>query len=419
MRKRAQIAIACTSLLAIHVATARGQAVPAASAPIGPLSVQGSLRFSASASEVVTLGYEGSGRTASTTAISGTASYLSDSESRPFSLAYSGGYLAGANEQSNFFQNLALSQVINTHLFNLTLADSVRDTPGTPTTGLSGIAGLGGIAVPPVDISGSPGQTVLTLNTTRVTNTVSGTISHRLSGSNTLSGTGDYTILRYTDSDGLSTNSISGIGTLAHRIDARTSISGFYSYSQYSYPGYNDSLTAQSVDFGFMRQLRRNLSLDASVGPERVSGQLIPARTSVAANVSLSYQLRRGGVALSYVRGSNSGSGVTTGTHLDSIRVTGTRPFGRRVSGSVFVGYSRNTSLQVVLSPAFTTDSLVAGGEISRPIGRFLSVYGSYTAYQQTNSSGAQSAYQNLYSGTSNILGFGITYSPPALHRGH
>jgi hypothetical protein len=419
MRKTAQIAIACASFLALDGAMARGQAVPTASAPISPPNIQGTLRFTATVSERVTLDYQGGSQTASSTDVSGSVAYLSDSESKPFSLIYSGGYLGGVNQPSNPFQNLALSQVFNTHLFNLTLADSVRETPGTPTTGLSGIAGLGGIGVPPVDVSGSPGQTVLTNDAIRVTNTASGTFDHRLTGSTNILATGDYTILRFAGSNnGIGTNSTSGIGTVSHRIDARTSINSSYDYSQYDYQGYNASITAQSVRVGFARQVRRNISLTASLGPQRVTGPLIASRFSLAADVDLSYTLQRGAVSLVYVRGTNSGSGVTTGTQLDSVRLTGSRPLTRTLSGSLFVGYSRNSSLQAVTSYQFSTNSLIAGAEVSRPIGRFLSVYGSFTALDQSSTQ-AQSLPLNLYSGTSKILAGGITYSPPALHRGH
>jgi hypothetical protein len=65
--------------------------------------------------------------------------------------------------------------------------------------------------------------------------------------------------------------------------------------------------------------------------------------------------------------------------------------------------------------PLFSTNTYVEGIQVSRAIARSFSAFASYTLEDQSYS--ATSAI-DLYSGLSQVLGFGITFSPRALHLG-
>jgi hypothetical protein len=55
------------------------------------------------------------------------------------------------------------------------------------------------------------------------------------------------------------------------------------------------------------------------------------------------------------------------------------------------------------------------GGQVSRAIARSLSCYASYTLEDQSVSA---ISTVDVFSGKSQVVGFGITYSPSALHLG-
>jgi hypothetical protein len=65
--------------------------------------------------------------------------------------------------------------------------------------------------------------------------------------------------------------------------------------------------------------------------------------------------------------------------------------------------------------PSYSSNTYVEGIQVSRAIARSLSAFASYTLEDQSFS--AASAI-DLFSGLSQVVGLGITYSPSALHLG-
>src|SRR5260370_25447601 len=87
-------------LLALS-SVAYGQAVPTATAwggstgPGGRSWVDGTVHYALTASELVQLGYYGSGNVTEATNLSGNVGYVSKNENKPFTLLFAGGVLLG------------------------------------------------------------------------------------------------------------------------------------------------------------------------------------------------------------------------------------------------------------------------------------------------------------------------------------
>src|SRR5437763_9770087 len=159
MRKVMKIRIAIWSLLLLLPPIAEGQAVPTAVAPVSSVggspivpNLDGVLHYAVSGSQVVQLGYYGSGDVTSSTALSGDLAYTAKSTMRPFSLIFAGGVLLPnqSGQGISSFWNIAASQGYTARHWIFNVSDSFSFLPESPTTGLSGIHCVGGLGSIPV-----------------------------------------------------------------------------------------------------------------------------------------------------------------------------------------------------------------------------------------------------------------------------
>jgi hypothetical protein len=427
MTRTRNLAILLLLAIAPRAHRTYAQALPAAVAPSAYLGFQfpttgGQLTYGVSASQTFVTGYGANNGSVSSANISGDVAYISSSETHPFSMVYSGGYLASESSQmpSSWFQNLALSQSYRTGPWNFVLADVVSYMPSSPVAGLSGIAGLGDLGVSPTQVGVSSGPGILTTYSPMVSNYASGSISRRLTGSTSLTGSGSYSIQRFLNdsADGtVDSDSLGASGGIRHRIDARDNVSANYSYTQFTYVGQPFSFTSNGANFGYNRRLTPQLTLDASAGPQWTSSSLLTATSlNLAATVSLSYSGQNNSASLTYARGTNNGSGVVEGALSDSVAFTARRRLNRVWTGASSVSYVHSQSLPNALFAAFTIQSEVASAQLSRALGRYFSGYASYTLEHQTTAGSTVSSIS--FSGLEQVFGFGVTYSPSAIHLG-
>ncbi len=446
MTRSFQPALTCLFLAVALAPRTRAQAVPnvqGASSYQGfrlP-TVGGTMSYSLTLSGGASKGAYGTRDLSGFTSVSGNLALLTTSQRHPFSMVYSGGYFASVtgDAPSTVFQNLSLSQVLTFKRWTYTVADSISYLPQTATTGLSGVPGVGDTGTPPVDVGTGTDQGVLTYAQSRVSNSAIGSAQRRLTASTSFSGTGSYAISRFLDSGASATSPLSsdqyGAGlNVSHRIDARNTAGASYFYSESSYPSTADpllqnalglvsSFKANSFTLNYARLINRRLSFNIAAGPQLTSISQSAAvagvsgtGTSVNATVStgLSYTARAGAATLSYVRGTNTGSGVVSGASTDSVQTMINRRLSRVWYGSASVAYSRSSSLVVLSSNPFQANTLVATMQVSRSLGRHLSTYGSYTAQRQSTQGQTASA---AYSGLNQTIAAGLTYSPGVIGR--
>jgi hypothetical protein len=416
---------------------ALGQALPAAEAsPVStgfalPTSL-GSLQYAVSASQSLTWGYYGNQGAASSTNLTGDVAYLSNSKQHPFSMVFSGGHSFSESGQAGYsFLNLGFSQVANLGRWNFILSDNVSYLPGTPVAGLSGVPGVGDLGVNPVQIGGDTGQGVLTNFSNRVNNVVAGSVQRQITGKTSLNASGSYATMRFLDSTngpasssgaGLDSDAASGGGGISHQIDARNTYGGNYAYSNFTYSGNNFGITtpnfvSQTASAMFSHQFTRKLSFSASAGPQWTTIGSSSSGTSISAyaDVSVSYAAKSYGTSLVFTRGTNSGYGALAVSISDGVVFGASRRFGVVWNCSFNSAYAHTSTLAVASVTPYSVNTAIEGIQVSRAIVRNLSGYASYAFEDQSN---AGTNAINVFSGISQVVGFGLTYSPSALHLG-
>jgi hypothetical protein len=424
------------TVLFITVAPAAfGQALPAAQA--SPIStgfelpmIAGTLQYAVSASETVSWGnyINSNSGTATATNLTGDLGYISNSKRDPFSAVIAAGHSWGSTGPSYSYVSLGLSQVLSAGRWTFIFSDSVEYMPGTSTTGLSGVPGVGDLGLTPVPVGPDTGQGILTDYSNRISNAASATISRPITGKTFFNATGSYTITRFLSSgnssgNGLDSNAVTGGGGISHQYSARNTLGGNYVYSYFTYPGYNfglptASFESQTASLQYTHQFTRKLNLFGSAGPEwtNVNAPGSSLSLSLYADAALGYTGKLSRASLAYVRSTNAGNGVIAGALSDAVSFSTERTFVRVWNCGFSSSYTHSSSLAGLASYSF--DTTLAGFQVSRAIGRSFSTYASYTLENQS-SQGSAASVIDVFSGFSQVLGFGLTYSPMSIHFGH
>jgi hypothetical protein len=404
------------------------QAIPAAEAsPIStgfalPLTA-GTLQYAVSASESLTWGYYSSSGAAASTNLTGDLAYISTSKRDPFSMVLSAGRSWATSGQSSYsYLNLGLSQVIGLGRWTLVVSDNVSYLPSTATTGLSGVAGVGDIGVNPIQVGVGTGQGVLSNYSRRISNTAAASIQRQLTGKTAVHASGDYSLIHFLDNNssnlGLDNTFADGDGGITHNFNRRDALGGDYSYTTYDYGTVLPGFSSQTASLIYTHQYSRKIALSAAAGPQWTTFSSRGNSTSLNLFVSASanYSARLSHFSLAYVRSSNSGFGVVGGAISDNISLSGARTFARVWNGAFTSDFSRTTNLPQSGTTPVLIHTYVEAAQVSRAIARSFSVYASYTLEDQSNVGSGNTV--NTFSGVSNVLGFGITYSPMSMHFG-
>lgn len=356
--------------------------------------------------------------------VSGSLNYTNAKEHLPFLANYAGGYtwtLSGPDYETGVFQHMFLSQGIISHRWKLNVSDNISYLPSSPTTGFSGIPGTGepiGVKNP----GSQTGQTILTLNTHFIDNFASGTLERALSFATTVSASGGSEILRYTDSNGLDSNTLTAGGMISRRLTARNVLFGKYSYADFSYPSYVLAFTANTAVVGFQRQWTKNLTTVTSGGPEWIissATSIVPTTTTFTANVAATYTLRHTSTSLSYNHGTNSGSGYLLGAEIDTVEGDFSHTAGANWTFGALVGYERTSGLSnngttnviingVQVSNNGSTNGIYGGAQATRRVGRNLIFFANYTGINQSSNSALPG---NVVNALRQTIGFGFGYS--------
>jgi len=269
----------------------------------------------------------------------------------------------------------------------------------------------------------------------------------RLNYATTLNLGGSLGQMRFIDNNGQNTDMQTAYAGVTRRLNARNSISGRYSFARYSYSGAGFTAQANTALFGVVRQWSRQLTTAVAAGPAWIAisgiantGIALPNSAMLFLDASANYKVWRGSAGVNYLRGINSGAGYLLGAKYDSINANFSREFGRSLTVGVTGSYTRTASLIAAeleyacsidnvnyiclvplnLTPA--TDATYGGVQATRKLGRYFNVFANYTAIDQ--SSNLQIAVpnttvgynENILSGLTQVIGFGIGYSPRGIH---
>ena len=395
-------------LLVVAACTAgRAQVAPAATGPGLPVP-PGSLSYSIRYAQMA--GFEGADAgdwQAST--LSGSLNYSNGSQRRPFRLTYGGGYnwaISGPAFEPGFFQRLEITQGIAGRGWSASVSDDVGYSPQGPTSGFTGVPATGepiagqGTTVPTT-------ESILTVNTHALNNSLSGAATKVMNASVLVSLGGTYGMFLFPDGNGMDTTTKSATGGLHWRLNARNSLTSDYSFGEFSYPDLRFAFRTESGLFGLQRTWNRNLTASAAVGPEwttSTGSMVVPSSLGVSANATANYRFGLSAVGLAYSRGVSSGGGYLAGADVDTAGGTYSRSIGRVMDLGLNGSYSRS----VELSQTGSVTARYGGAQVTRRLGRNLSVFLNYTAESQSASAALPS---NTLNQLMQLVGFGIGYS--------
>ena len=448
-----RVVISTLFLISTMGSFACGQAVPAGMATMNldpdPLTLDGGFRYALTASEIVQLGYYGSGEVTSSSALSGDMAYTTQSIVRPFSVIVAGGVILPnqAEQGVRTYVNVTAAQGYVTRRWAFNLADTFSYLPESPTTGLSGIAGVGDTGVVPVQGPGTgPAGGILTTSDSRISNSLRGSVERQIARATSISGIGSWSVLHFLDNsqtDGhLDDSQTSGTVALNQRFDARSSGSLSAVYTAFDYsgqqagPGPNEptSFQTRGIYVSYLRVLSRTLSAGGSVGPLWISSSnsaLIPSTLEVAGSARLEYYSGRStSGTLYYTRGVSGGSGVIPGGLADSVGFGAGRAYGRNWVASLNGGYTRTSGLKDIAGPGSPDEgspnpvtpthevyqTLYSGVQLRRRFSTNFSGYLNYTVQHQTTNYSIST--ENVLTGTSSTFGIGVTFAPRSTSLG-
>jgi hypothetical protein len=425
MKIQIHILFACVLTSACMAATCSAQDQP----PVLPTSmgfslptISGQVSYAITASQTYTTGYNGQDANVNSTNISGNIAYLSSSETHPFGMIYSGGFLGSESAAlpSSTFQNLSLSQLYHGKRDNFVIADTVSYLPQSPISGLSGVAGVGDLGIGPVQIGGYQGPGILTQYSRRVSNDVSASDTHNITGKTSLSVTGFYSIGRFLYTDSLPYNTYdtneegATVGVL-HRLSARDSFGVNYTYTHFSFVGQSYSFDTHGANVEYIHRFSPRLIFDGSAGPQwNLSDIYSSTPLNAAVTASLVYTAERSTFSVGYTRGASTGFGVVQGSLTDTVGLTARHNFSRSLSAATTFSYSHSASLATGLFLPFSINSEIGSAQVTRSLGTSFSIYASYTAQNQNSDN--YLANTIALNGLSQTVGVGITYSPRTRH---
>jgi hypothetical protein len=249
--------------------------------------------------------------------------------------------------------------------------------------GLGGMGSGGGITSGVEEFFG-PGQLGSLGQAPRITNVSIVHVAQSLSRRTSLTLTGSYGLVHYTDNTAL----VNGISLLDSRqtsaqagynyqLNRKDQIALVYGFQEFRYPGpVGSSFTTQLINALYGHRISGRLDFVIGGGPQFIRTKSFFAgstnQISGSGRISLRYKFPRTEMALTFFRYTTSGSGFFAGATSDVARVSATRPIARRWTGTADIGYAHNSRLGFSLFgvPAQSDSYVYAGGSVHRQLGR-------------------------------------------------
>ena len=323
------------------------------------------------------------------------------------SLLYSGGgSISNDGSTSNgIIQNLQFAERLAYRRATVSLLDQFSYLP---ETGFGSQFGSGGILLGSGSIGLQPGllpgQSILTTRGQRLSNSFAPEVDVKLTARTSLTFVGSYSLLHYFDNDFLNYYSAGIKAGYNHDVTRKDTIGVSYGFNAYRYSNFNQSIDDHVVQVSYGRRVTGKLAFQIGAGPEYTSFETPitsaggTGTTSSSSshlywslNTSLTYQLRRTGLGLTYVHGVSGGSGVQAGSIADTVTGSATRQLSRTFSGNWNLSYARNNGLTVngpgstIANQTFSYWSSNAG--FTHPVGRTITLALNYLLqYQDSNS---------------------------------
>jgi hypothetical protein len=331
-----------------------------------------------------------------TSYVAGSLSLLQQWSRAQLAVNYTGGGLFSTDKsQGNAtFHQADLVQSFAFRRWNLAIIDQFSYLPqtqfGFATTSVlatPGISGPLGPALPAMQASYQPSQTIFSSLGRRYSNATTAEAAYNLTTRSAITFAASYGLLRFEDPGNFDTNDTIFSAGYDYSLSKIDTIGVLYRYTSYRFLGASESVQDHVTELAYGRKITGRTALQLFVGPEVTSFRLPNGETnqsvSVAGGANLTYTIPRSTLSASYNHGVTGGSGVFTGALTDQIQGTASRNLTRLWAGEITFGYARNAALSsasgVISNSVF--DAWYAGGELRRPVGRNANLSVGYTAY--------------------------------------
>lgn len=350
-------------------------------------------------------------------------------------LEYNGGgsLYTGINRIDTQMHRVSLDSRVMWRTGAMALRDTVSYLPegtfgGGSFGGVGGVGGLGGVG-------GGVGGTGFTFFGSgafgtlgvfpRLMNLSVLDIQQSLSPRANLTLAGGYNLVHFTQSTGgllLDNRQITGQAGYNYALSRRNSLAVAYGYQHFHFPSVGGGgFETHVVHFLFGHQISGRMDLQIGAGPQltRLSSPATGSSTriSASARASLRYKFPKTSLSLNYMRLDTAGSGFFTGAESDVVRLTLTRPFGRRWEGSTDAGFSHNKRLQIqtvgATANARSYNDVYAGARLNRILTRSINAFAFYQFNDlnfSSNVCGPGGVCNHL--ATRNVFGLGLSWQP-------
>lgn len=311
-----------------------------------------------------------------------------------FAVNYSGGgYFSTDSQQGNGnYQAMALSQAFQWNRLTLQFLDQLSYLPqstfgfgGGTNLGIPGAGGSTGPTIPGLGSGSVPNQSIYAASGPRLSNAGIIQATYAITRRSSVTASASYAILHFTDPGNVDNNTFTASFGYNYVLSHANTIGLVYHFSSFQFSGQPQAFGDHTFNVVYGRKLTGRLALTISGGPEYTTFR-IPVGTQTSklggnGNVNLIYGLKNGALMAGYFHGLTGGSGVFTGSTVDTVNFGVTHRLTRVWSGQVNMGYSMNkavvTSAQAN-SPNY--NNWFIGGGVNRPIGRNMNFGVAYNA---------------------------------------
>ncbi len=319
------------------------------------------------------------------------------------SLSYEGGAVVSddGGTGNGVTQELGLVENLSWERETLSFFEQASYVPET----IFGYAGIGALTLPggnPVVLPPGLGLngTILTARNDQLYDSSLVQIDIKLSPRSSLTLAGGYSLLDYFGPTLLNTNDTIFQAGYNHLLTRKDTIALQYRFSAFRYEGSSQLINDNTVQLSYARRVTGRLAFQVGAGPEFTffsmpvltgpasSGPASSLQLDWSASTSLTYQMERTQLALSYGHGVSGGAGVFTGSVQDTMTGSLSYPFSRTMSAGFATGYARNKALAIpgslVVNQAY--DYWFGDATLSHSLGRTMNLALSYEVqYQNSN----------------------------------
>ena len=280
------------------------------------------------------------------------------------------------------FHNFVATQEASWARWHILLRDTFSASPGATFTG-QGMGGPGlvaqnslqlGASLPGFGQAFTPSETINTGESLRYENSILGQAEYSFSRRAAITFAGSYGLLHFTNAGYVSSSMLNAQAGYDYLLDPANSIAVLGGYGKIDYNGTGISTTDYLGALAYGRKITGRLAFQASAGPQ----EIVPSGTTAygghhllvaSVNSALTYERRRSGFTLNYLRGLSAGSGVFLGATSNTFSGTARHSFTRYWTGFVNAGYSLNHSLPLTGAATAEFDNWFVGGNIGRTLG--------------------------------------------------